>query len=137
MKNVKSVSTPLASHMKLSKKICPTAREEKVNMDKVSYSSVIGSLMYAMVCTRANIAHAVGVVSRFLHNPGKEQREVVKWILRYLRGNLDEELCFRASIPILKGYTYVDMTSDLDNRKSTTGYLFTFSRGAISWHSKL
>ena len=68
MMNAKPVSTSFAGHMKLSKKMCPTAREEKENMAKVPYSSVVGSLMYAMVCTRPNIAHAVGVVSRFLEN---------------------------------------------------------------------
>ena len=101
MKNAKPVSTPLAGHMKLSKKMCPTAREEKENMAKVPYSSVVGSLMYAMVCTRPDIAHAVGVVSRFLKNPRKEHWEAVKWILRYLRGSSDECLCFGASNPIL------------------------------------
>ena len=71
-KNAKPVSIPLDGHMKLSKKMCPTSREEKENMAKVPYSSVVGSLMYAMVCTRPDIAHAVGVVSRFLENPRKE-----------------------------------------------------------------
>ena len=87
--------------------------------------------------TRPDIAHVVGVVSIFLKNPGKEHWEAVKWILRYLRGSSDECLCFGASNPILKGYTDSDMAGDLDNRKSTTGYLFTFSGGAISWQSKL
>ncbi|KAH0685102.1 hypothetical protein KY289_022854 [Solanum tuberosum] len=137
MKNAKPVSTPLAGHMKLSKKMCLTVREEKESMAKVPYSFVVGSLMYAMVCTRPDIAHAVGVVSRFLDNPGKEHWEAVKWILRYLRGSSDECLCFGASDTILKGYTDADMAGDLDNRKSTTGYLFTFSGGAISWQSKL
>ncbi|PKI56618.1 hypothetical protein CRG98_023001 [Punica granatum] len=51
-------------------------------MKKVPYSSAVGSLMYAMVCTRPDIAHSVGVVSRFLSNPGKEHWNAVKWILR-------------------------------------------------------
>ena len=106
-------------------------------MAKVLYSSAMGSLMYVMVCTRPDIAHAVGVVRRFLENPGKEQWEAVKWILRYLRGTTRDCLCFKGSDPILKGYTDTDMAGDLDNRKSTTGYLFTFSGGAISWQSKL
>ena len=72
MMNAKPITTPLAGHMKLNKKICPTTMEEKENMAKFLYSSVIGSLMYAMVCTRPDIAHAVGVVSKFLENPGKE-----------------------------------------------------------------
>ena len=55
-------------------------------MHKVSYSSTIKSLMYAMVCTRLDIAHAMGVVSKYINNLGKENWMVVKWILRYLRG---------------------------------------------------
>ncbi|XP_049381203.1 retrovirus-related Pol polyprotein from transposon TNT 1-94 [Solanum stenotomum] len=137
MKNAKPIITPFAGHMKLSKKMCPTAREEKESIAKVPYSSVVRSLMYAVVCTRPDIAHAVSVVSRFLDNLGKEHWEVVKWILRYLRGSSDECLCFGASDPILKGYIDVDMPGDLDNRKSTTGYLFIFSGEAISWQSKL
>jgi hypothetical protein len=52
-------------------------------MSKVPYASAVGSLMYAMVCTRPDIAHAVGVVSRYMNNPGKEHWMAVKWILRY------------------------------------------------------
>ena len=58
--------------------MCPTTKEKKEGMAKVPYSSAVGSLMYAMVCTRPDIAHAVGVVSRFLENPGKEHWEAVK-----------------------------------------------------------
>ena len=137
IKSVKPVSTPLASHLKLSKQMCPTTKVEKEGMAKVPYSSAVGSLMYAMMCTRPDIAHAIGVVSRFLENPGKEHWEAVKWILGYLRGTTRDCMCFKGSDPILKGYTNADMAGDLDNRKSTTGYLFTFSGGAISWKSKL
>jgi len=48
---------------------------------------VVGSLMYAMVCTRPNIAQVVGVVNRYMSNPGKEHWRAVKWILRYLKGS--------------------------------------------------
>ncbi|KAH0778755.1 hypothetical protein KY290_005182 [Solanum tuberosum] len=82
MKNDKAFSTPLASYMKLSKKMCPIAREEKDSMDKVPDSSVVETLMYAMVCTRPDIAQAVGVVGKFLDNLRKELWEGVKWILR-------------------------------------------------------
>ena len=58
------------------------------------YASVIGSLMYAMVCTRLDIAHVVGVVSKFMSRPGKQHWEAVKWILRYLKGSSDTCLCF-------------------------------------------
>ncbi|CAN0898839.1 Retrovirus-related Pol polyprotein from transposon TNT 1-94 [Linum grandiflorum] len=93
--------------------------------------------MYAMVCTRPDIAHAVGLVSRFLSNPGKTHWEAVKWIFRYLRGTSKLSLCYGAVKPILEGYTDADMAGDFDSRKSTSGYVFTFSGGAISWQSKL
>ena len=71
MHNAKPVSTPFASHFKLSKEMCPKTQEDMDYMSKVPYASAVGSLMYAMVCTRPDIAHAVGVVSRYMKNPGK------------------------------------------------------------------
>ncbi|CAN1245512.1 Retrovirus-related Pol polyprotein from transposon TNT 1-94 [Linum grandiflorum] len=86
MDGAKAVSCPLANHFQLSTKQCPSTNAEKTEMDRIPYASAVGSLMYAMVCTRPDIAHAVGVVSRFLSNSGKEHWAAVKWILRYLRG---------------------------------------------------
>jgi hypothetical protein len=97
MQNAKPVSTPLASHFKLTKEMCPRTQEKIEYMSRVPYSSAVGSLMYAMVCIRPDIAHAVGVVSRYMNNPGKEHWEVVKWILRYLRGIATHALCFGGS----------------------------------------
>uniref|UniRef100_A0A2N9HK67 Reverse transcriptase Ty1/copia-type domain-containing protein n=1 Tax=Fagus sylvatica TaxID=28930 RepID=A0A2N9HK67_FAGSY len=105
MKHAKLVSTPLGGHFKLSKKSCPSSNKEKENMASIPYSSAVGSLMYAMVCTRPDIAHAVGVVS--------------------------------SSKPVLEGYTNADMAGDLDGRKSTSRFLFTFVGGAVSWQPKL
>ena len=61
----------------------------------------------------------------------------MKWIFRYLRGTSKLSLCYGSGKPLLEGYTDADMAGDLDNRKSTSGYVFTFSGGAISWQSKL
>jgi len=79
--------------------------------------------MYAMVCTRPDIAHAVGVVSRFLSNPGKEHWEGVMWILRYLKGTSKMHLSFKKSNLTLQGFSDADLGGDLDGRKSTTGYI--------------
>lgn len=57
--------------------------------------------MYAMVCTRPDIAHAVSVVSRFMSNPGRQHWEAVKWIMRYLRGSSSQKLCFGGGAPRL------------------------------------
>ena len=78
MDNAKPVSCQLAGHFKLSPNQCPTSEKDKEEMLKVPYPSAVGSLMYSMVCTRPDIAHAVGVVSRFLSNPGKQHWAAVK-----------------------------------------------------------
>ncbi|KAK9940454.1 hypothetical protein M0R45_017116 [Rubus argutus] len=137
MEGAKPVSSPLGNQFKLSKRSCPTIQEEKDKMTKIPYASAVGSLMYAMVCTRPDIAQAVGVVSRYLSNPGRDHWEAVKWILRYLRGSSKFCLCFGGSKPILEGFIDADWAGDLDSRKSTSGYLFTFAGGAVSWQSKL
>ncbi|RDX84971.1 hypothetical protein CR513_33902, partial [Mucuna pruriens] len=137
MKDTKPVSSPLGGQFRLTKEMCPSSEEEKKKIHVVPYSSAVGSLMYAMVCTGPDIAHAIGVVSRFLANPGKEHWEAVKWIFRYLRGTSKAGLVFGRGKPILEGYADADMARDLDGRRSTSGYVFTFAGGAISWQSKL
>ena len=71
-KKMKSVSTPLAPHFKLSDAMSPKNEVEQEYMSRVPYANAIGILMYAMVCTRPDISHTVGVVSRYMHNPGKD-----------------------------------------------------------------
>lgn len=88
------VSTPLESHFRLNKDQSPKTKEEYDYMDKVPYASAIGSLMYVMVCTMLDIAHAVGAVSRYMSNPGRQHWEAVKWISRYLKGSIKACLCF-------------------------------------------
>lgn len=70
--------------------------------------------MHAMMCTRPNIAHVVGVVNMFMSNHRKDNWEVVKWILRYLRGNSNLYLMFGSTNPELQGYTDADMAGNVD-----------------------
>ena len=72
MNKAKPMSTPLGSHFKLNKEQSPKIEEERDYMSKVPYASAIGSLMYAMVCTWSDIAHVMGVVSRFMSRPGNQ-----------------------------------------------------------------
>ncbi|KAF2316739.1 hypothetical protein GH714_042080 [Hevea brasiliensis] len=108
-------------------------------MSNVSYLRAVGSIIYAMVCTRPDISHVVSVVSRYMAYPGKEHWEAVKWILRYLKGTTDVGLIFdRAKISdSLAGYVDSDFAGDLDKRRSLIGYLFTLSGSAISWKATL
>nr|GEU55403.1 retrovirus-related Pol polyprotein from transposon TNT 1-94 [Tanacetum cinerariifolium] len=105
----KPIPTPLAPHFKLSYHECPKSKEDKKDMSRVPYSSSVSSLMYAMVCTRLDLAHAVSVVSRYMHNPGR---------------------------PVL-GYVDFDYAGYLDARKSLCSYIFSHCGSAISWYSSL
>ncbi|KAH9718108.1 hypothetical protein KPL71_022089 [Citrus sinensis] len=134
----KSVCTPLASHFKLSSSSCPRSQEERDYMARVPYASAVGSLMYVMVCTRPNISQAVNIVSRYMHNPGKNQWLAIKWILRYLYKTVDVGLLFKKDCgQQCVGYCDSDFAGDLDKRRSTTGYVFTLGGGPVSWRSIL
>ena len=80
MQDAKPRITPLGVQLKLSKAQAPKTKEEKDYMATVPYSSAVGSLMYAMVCSRPDIAHAVGVVSRYMANLGTAHWEAVKCV---------------------------------------------------------
>jgi len=72
-----------------------------------------------------------------MNNTGKEHWMAMKWILRYLKGTTDQALCFGGSNISLQGYVDADMAGDRDNRRSTTGYVFTVGGTAVSWVSKI
>lgn len=137
--NTKPVSTPLASQFKLSLLLSPSTDDQKKQMEGIPYANAVGALMYAMVCTRPDISHAVSMVSRYMHNPGKGHWQAVKWILRYIHGTVDVGLKFQRDdmSKQLVGYVDSDYAGDLDKRRSTTGYVFTLAGGPVSWRSTL
>ena len=107
-------------------------------MSRVSYASVVGSLMYAMVCTRPDLAHAVSVVSRFMGQPGREHWQAVKRIFRYLRGTSDVGVIYVGDTQCLvTGYSDSDYAGDVDTRRSMTGYVFTLGGSVVSWKATL
>jgi hypothetical protein len=81
--------------VKLSADQFPKTHEEEEDMSHVPYAIAVGSLMYAMVCTRPNIAHVVGVLSRYMSKPGKEHWTTVKRVFRYLCGTTNYGLCYQ------------------------------------------
>uniref|UniRef100_A0A2N9GE70 CCHC-type domain-containing protein n=1 Tax=Fagus sylvatica TaxID=28930 RepID=A0A2N9GE70_FAGSY len=76
------------------------------------------------------------LVNKFQSNPGLAHWKAVKRILRYLKGTMDYVLCYQGSDLRLIGYSDADWGSDLDERKSTSGYAFLLNNGAITWSSK-
>ncbi|XP_075086230.1 secreted RxLR effector protein 161-like [Nicotiana tabacum] len=136
MNNCKSMDTPIARGETLSLEMHPKTENEKEDMSRVPYSSVVGSLMYAMMCTRPDICYAVVLVSRYQYNPGRDHCKVVKRIFRYLKGTTDYSLCYSRNDLYLRGYTDVDWAGDRKDRKLISGYSFLLNGGAISWKSK-
>ena len=82
MQECKPARVPISVGVKLSTDQCPKTQEEEEDMSRVPYASAVGSLMYAMVCTRLDIAHVVGVLSRYMSKPGKEHWTTVKIIFQ-------------------------------------------------------
>ena len=114
---------------------CSKNDEEKNQISKVPYASAIGSLMYAMLCTRPDLCFAVGMVSCYQSNLGLAHWRTVKRILRCLHGTIDHALCYHGRDLRLTGYSDVDWASDKDERKSTSSYAFILGGGAVSWCS--
>ncbi|KAE8714088.1 putative GHMYB10 [Hibiscus syriacus] len=137
MQYCKPISTLLPINFKLSSSMSPSSEHERMEMSRVPHASAMGSLMFAMICTRPDIAQAVGVVSRYMANPGKEHWNTVKMILRYIKETSNIALCCRGSNLLINGYVDSDYVGDLDKSKSTTGYVFKIDGGAVSWVSKL
>ncbi|KAH9698582.1 hypothetical protein KPL71_024056 [Citrus sinensis] len=113
----------------------PKTSEEIERMRRVPYAEAVGSLMYAMLCTRSDICFAVGMVSRYQSNPGPEHWTTVKHITKYLKRTKNYMLVYSGDELIPVGYTDSDFMSDRDSKKSTSGYVFTMGSGAISWRS--
>jgi hypothetical protein len=110
-------------------------------MSHVPYVSEVGSLMYAMVYTGPDIAHVVGVLSRYMSKLGKEHWTTIKRVFRYLRGTASYGLCYQGILGLdrvlnIHDFVDADWVVDLDRRISTSGYVFNLFRGAISWMRK-
>jgi hypothetical protein len=142
MHECKLVKVPILVGVKLSTDQCPKTQEEEEDTSRVPYVSAVGNLMYVMVCTRSDIAHAVGILSRYMSKPGKENWTIVKRVLRYLRGTASYGLCYQERPGLdrvldIHGFVDVDWDGDLDCRTCTSGYVFNLFGGVISWMRKI
>ena len=141
MQDSKPVNVLIPVGAKLSAKQCPKTQEEEEDMSHVPCASAVGSLMYAMVCTRPDIADAVGVLSRFMSKPRKQHWTAVKQLFRYLCSTSDYGLCYQGRPGLdrvldIRGFVDADWARDLDQRRSTSGYVFNLFGGAVLWMSK-
>lgn len=100
------------------------------------YSELVGALLYLATTTRPDISCAVGVLSRFMHNPEESHWRAAKYVLRYLAGTAELGLCYGAG-GALVGACDADYAGDVSTRRSTSGWCFTGNGAAVSWASKL
>ncbi|KAL0537750.1 hypothetical protein IC582_026735 [Cucumis melo] len=140
MSGSKAVSTPLASHFRLSSSQCPVTKQERIEMSNIPYCNAVGSIMYLMICTRPDLGYAMSMISRFMSNPGKEHWKAVKWVLRYLKGSASVSLCYSRDCDkstLLEGFTDADYAADLDKRRSLSGHIFRLYGNVVSWKVNL
>jgi hypothetical protein len=115
---------------------CPRNQIETDQMKSVPYASVVGSIMYAQVCTRPDLAFITGMLGRFQSNPGLDHWKAAKKVLRYMQETKGYMLTYRRSDNLqVIGYSDSDHAGCVDSKKSTSGYVFTLAGGAISWKS--
>ncbi|KAJ9552558.1 hypothetical protein OSB04_016603, partial [Centaurea solstitialis] len=128
---------PMQHGIVLSKTQCPVSSQDQDKMKSVPYASAIGSIMYAMLCTRPDVAYSVSVTSRYQQNPGEPHWVAVKNILKYLRRTKEMFLVFGGTEDEISvtGYSDASFQTDRDDFRSQSGYVFTLNGGAISWKS--
>ena len=125
---------PAETPMSLSEKLSKNDGKEKV--DESIYRSLVGSLIY-LTNTRPDIVYSVSIVSRFMDNPSKAHFAAAKRILRYVNGTKNFGIMYKKEEDNrLKGYTNNDWAGSLDDRKSTSGYIFCLGTKVTSWSSK-
>ncbi|GJY80777.1 zinc finger, CCHC-type containing protein [Tanacetum coccineum] len=125
--------TPVSTPMDTSEKLMPNNGQA---VSQLEYSRVIGCLMYAMTCTRPDIAFVVGKLSRYTSNPGTQHWQAIQRVLKYLKKTMDYRLTYIGYPSVLEGYTDASWISNTEDNSSTSGWVFLFGGGAISWASK-
>ncbi len=135
MQDSKKGFVPSRHGIILSEKMSPKTDEELDKMKRCPYASAVGSIMYAMLCTRPDIAQAVSVVSRYQSNPGEGHWTAVKHILKYLNRTKHYCLVYGGGSLEVKGYVDSDFQSDPDDGKSNSGFVYGLNGGAFSWRS--
>lgn len=101
------------------------------------FRKLIGPLMYATIATRPDLAIAVSILSRYQHCATNELWIALKRVLRYIKGTLNMKLIYkREQEKSVFGYVDADWGGDINDRKSTTGYVFKVFNNVVSWCSR-
>jgi hypothetical protein len=134
--NLRQARTPLDPGIKLSVAMAPATDADKTEASKFPYREIIGKLMYLMLCTRPDIAYAVSFLSKFNSCHGSAHHTAVMHLLRYLLTTKDLCITYGPGPIDLTGFSDASWGSDVDTRRSVTGYVFFIAGGPVSWKSK-
>jgi hypothetical protein len=137
MSDCKPLDLPAAPHTKLTSDMCPASQTDNLQLQRIPYRSVVGSLLHLVMNTRPDIAYAVSQVCRFTSNYGVEHWNAVKQILRYLKGTPKLGIRLTGDPSNLLAYSDSDWAGDLDTRRSHTGFLIQLGGSPVIWKSKL
>ncbi|PKI72506.1 hypothetical protein CRG98_007109 [Punica granatum] len=136
MQDSKKGSLPMLHGISLSKAQSPSTREERDRINRIPYASAIGSIMYAMLCTRSNVSYTLSMTSRYQSDPGERHWIAVKNILKYLRRTKEIFLVYGGEEElVVRGYTDVSFQTNKDDSRSQSGYVLCLNGGAVSWKS--
>ncbi|XP_068307360.1 secreted RxLR effector protein 161-like [Pyrus communis] len=134
MENCNKADVPVNKGDKFSRDLCPKNEHETKLMRLKPYASLAGSLMYANICTKPDLAFTVGLLGRFQSNPEGSHLVDAKKVLRYLQRTKAFMLVYGQETTLeLVGFTDSNLARDIDERKSTGRYIFKLSGGAVSW----
>ena len=122
--------------LKLSIADCPSTQDERDEADAKPYRELIGSLMYLMISTRPDIDNAIIQLSRFMTNWGLAHWQAAIDLLIYVQSTSRLGITYHRGSANLVGYTDSNWAGNVDNARSTTGYIFYLANGPISWKSK-
>ncbi|KAK8593626.1 hypothetical protein V6N12_045702 [Hibiscus sabdariffa] len=127
---------PMRYGISLSKETCPSMPQESERMSQIPYASAIGSIIYAMICTRPDLSYALSMTSRYQAILGEGHWIAVKNILKYLRRTKDVFLVYRGEEELgIMGYTDTSFQTDKDDSRSQSDFIFCLNGGAVSWKS--
>nr|GEV89846.1 zinc finger, CCHC-type [Tanacetum cinerariifolium] len=105
-------------------------------VSQLEYFRAIGCLMYAMISTRPDIAFAVGKLSRYTSNLSALHWQALGRVFQYLKGTIDYGLTYSGYPSVIKGYSDASWINNMEDHSSTSGWVFLFRGGVISWASK-
>jgi hypothetical protein len=130
MSESKPVNSPIVPGFKINRDV------NGVAVDDTYFKQIVGSLMY-LTATRPDIMFSVSLISRYMSKPTELHLQAAKRILRYLKGTVSYGIFYKkGEEEELLAFTDSDYAGDEEDSKSTSGYVFLLSSGAVSWMSK-